>query len=51
MLIIMPLMQILVFGYVVNYDIKNVRVAMLDQCRRRGKAASSMTHSEEAGSF
>jgi ABC-2 type transport system permease protein len=26
-----PLIQILVFGYVVNYEIRNVRVALLDQ--------------------
>ena len=34
-LIIAPLMQLLVFGYVVNYDIKDVRVAMLDQSKSR----------------
>jgi ABC-2 type transport system permease protein len=34
-LIIAPLIQLLVFGYVVNYDIKNVRVALLDQSRTR----------------
>ena len=28
-----PLIQILVFGYVVNYDIRNIRVALLDFSR------------------
>jgi ABC-2 type transport system permease protein len=32
-LIITPLIQLLIFGYVVNYDIKNVRVALWDQSR------------------
>ena len=30
-----PLIQILVFGYVVNYDIRNIRVALLDFSRTR----------------
>jgi ABC-2 type transport system permease protein len=30
LLIVAPLVQILVFGYVVNYDIRNIRVALLD---------------------
>jgi ABC-2 type transport system permease protein len=34
-LIIAPLIQLLVFGYVVNYDIRDVRVAVLDQSRTR----------------
>jgi len=32
-LIISPLVQLLVFGYVVNYDIKDIRVAFFDQSR------------------
>jgi len=32
-LIVSPIIQILVFGYVVNYDIRDIRVAMLDQSR------------------
>ena len=34
-LIIAPIIQILVFGYVVNYDIRHIRVAFLDQARTR----------------
>ncbi len=34
-LIIAPLVQLLVFGYVVNYDIKDIRVALIDQSRTR----------------
>ncbi len=33
MLIVAPIIQILVFGYVVNYDIKDIKVAVLDQAR------------------
>jgi ABC-2 type transport system permease protein len=32
-LIIAPIIQILIFGYVVNYDIKDIRVAIMDQAR------------------
>jgi ABC-2 type transport system permease protein len=35
MLVITPLLQLLVFGYVVNYDIRDIRVAFLDQARTR----------------
>src|SRR5574340_507044 len=35
LLIIAPLIQLLVFGYVVNYDIRDVRVAILDQSKTR----------------
>lgn len=34
-LIIAPLVQILIFGYVVNFDIQDVRVALLDQSQTR----------------
>jgi len=34
-LIVAPIIQILVFGYVVNYDIRHIRVAWLDQARTR----------------
>ena len=34
-LIITPIIQLLIFGYVVNYDIKDIRVALLDQARTR----------------
>ncbi len=34
-LIMAPLIQLLVFGYVVNYDIKDIRVAMIDQAQTR----------------
>jgi ABC-2 type transport system permease protein len=34
-LIIAPLIQLLVFGYVVNYDVKDIRVALMDQARTR----------------
>ncbi len=34
-LIIAPIIQLLIFGYVVNYDIKDIRVAFLDQSRTR----------------
>jgi ABC-2 type transport system permease protein len=34
-LIIAPLVQLLVFGYVVNYDIKDIRVALIDHARTR----------------
>jgi ABC-2 type transport system permease protein len=32
-LIVAPIVQLLLFGYVVNYDIRTIRVAMLDQSR------------------
>lgn len=32
-LVAVPIVQLLVFGYVVNYDIKDIRVALLDQSR------------------
>lgn len=32
-LIMAPIIQLLVFGYVVNYDVRNIRVAMTDQAR------------------
>jgi ABC-2 type transport system permease protein len=32
-LIVAPIIQILLFGYVVNYDIKDIRVAVMDQAR------------------
>lgn len=35
LLVITPLIQLLVFGYVVNYDIRDIRVALLDQARTR----------------
>ena len=35
LLVIMPLIQLMVFGYVVNYDIRDIRVAFLDQARTR----------------
>jgi ABC-2 type transport system permease protein len=34
-LILTPLIQLLVFGYVVNYDIKDIRVAFIDQAQTR----------------
>jgi ABC-2 type transport system permease protein len=34
-LVIAPLVQLLVFGYVVNYDIKDIRVALIDLSRTR----------------
>lgn len=34
-LVIAPLVQLLIFGYVVNYDLKDIRVALLDQSRTR----------------
>lgn len=34
-LIIAPIIQLLVFGYVVNYDIRDIRVVLLDQSRTR----------------
>jgi ABC-2 type transport system permease protein len=34
-LIIAPIIQLLIFGYVVNYDIKDIRVALMDQARTR----------------
>ena len=34
-LVMAPLIQLLVFGYVVNYDIKDIRVALIDQSRTR----------------
>jgi ABC-2 type transport system permease protein len=34
-LIIAPVLMLLIFGYVVNYDIKLIRVAMMDQSRSR----------------
>lgn len=33
LLFIAPLIQLLVFGYVVNYDIRNIRLALLDESR------------------
>ena len=34
-LIVAPIIQLLLFGYVVNYDIRHIRVALLDQSRTR----------------
>jgi len=34
-LVITPLIQLLVFGYVVNYDIRDIRVALIDQSLTR----------------
>jgi ABC-2 type transport system permease protein len=34
-LVTVPLIQLLIFGYVVNYDIKYIRVGLLDQSRTR----------------
>ena len=34
-LIVAPIIQLLLFGYVVNYDIRDIRVALLDQSRTR----------------
>ncbi|MDX9746352.1 MAG: ABC transporter permease [Syntrophales bacterium] len=34
-LIVAPFIQILVFGYVVNYDIRDIRTAVLDQAQTR----------------
>ncbi|MDZ4163685.1 MAG: ABC transporter permease, partial [Smithellaceae bacterium] len=34
-LFVAPLIQLLVFGYVVNYDVKDIRVALCDQARTR----------------
>ena len=48
-LILTPLIQLLVFGYVVNYDIKDIRIALIDQARP-GKAGFSPTPSPRAGS-
>lgn len=31
LLIITPIIQLLIFGYVVNYDIRNIRLALMDQ--------------------
>lgn len=31
LILIVPLMQLLIFGYVVNYDIRDVRVAVIDE--------------------
>ncbi|MFP3927994.1 MAG: hypothetical protein ACLFUP_03750, partial [Desulfobacteraceae bacterium] len=33
LLVISPLIQLLVFGYVVTTDVRDVQVAVLDQCR------------------
>ena len=42
-LIVAPLIQILVFGYVVNFDIRTVRVALLDQSMTRESRTISDT--------
>jgi len=34
-LVMAPLIQLIVFGYVVNYDIKDIRVALIDQAQTR----------------
>jgi ABC-2 type transport system permease protein len=34
-LVIAPILQLLVFGYVVNYDIKLIRISLLDQSQTR----------------
>ena len=34
-LIIAPIIQILIFGYVVDYDVRNIRLAILDQAQTR----------------
>ncbi len=42
-LIIAPLVQILIFGYVVNFDIRTVRVALLDESQTRESRVISDT--------
>jgi len=34
-LIVTPIIQLLIFGYVVNYDIRDIRVALMDQAQTR----------------
>lgn len=34
-IVMTPLIQLLVFGYVVNYDIKNIRVSLIDEAQTR----------------
>jgi len=34
-LVIAPVVMLLVFGYVVNYDLRNIRVSLVDQARTR----------------
>jgi len=35
LLIITPVIQLLIFGYVVNYDIRDIRIALMDQAHTR----------------
>jgi ABC-2 type transport system permease protein len=42
-IILAPIIQLLIFGYVVNYDISHIRVAMLDQARTRESRMLSET--------
>ena len=41
MLLIPPLMQLLVFGYAVNLDVDNARIAWMDQDRTPAKPRSA----------
>jgi ABC-2 type transport system permease protein len=34
-LVIIPIIQLLIFGYVVNYDIRDIRIALMDQAHTR----------------
>ncbi len=34
-IVLTPLLQLLIFGYVVNYDIKNIRVSLIDRAQTR----------------
>ncbi|HOW57876.1 MAG TPA: ABC transporter permease, partial [Smithellaceae bacterium] len=47
-LFVAPFIQMLVFGYVVNYDIRNIRVALLDNSRTQEsrKLADAFTGSD-----
>lgn len=49
-LIIAPIIQLLVFGYVVNYDIRDIRIALMVR-RAQGKADLWRMPSAPTGSF
>ena len=41
MIVMVPIMQTLIFGYAINYDVKHLKMVVLDEARVGTRAASS----------
>ena len=40
MIVLVPIMQTIIFGYAINYDVKHLRTVVFDESRVRTRAAS-----------